>query len=64
MKTVDLIIPVYNEEEVIELFHAKLTAALQILPYVFTIWYINDGSKDATADKLTAICTDRIRGFR
>jgi dolichol-phosphate mannosyltransferase len=55
MKTVDLLIPVYNEEEVIELFHAKLTAALTDLPYSFTIWYINDGSRDATDQKLAGI---------
>ncbi len=55
MKTVDLIIPVYNEEEVINLFHNKLTAALINLPYIFTIWYINDGSKDGTGSKLAEI---------
>ncbi len=55
MKTVDLIIPVYNEEEVIELFHAKLSAALQNLPYEFTILYINDGSVDASSEKLHAL---------
>jgi polyisoprenyl-phosphate glycosyltransferase len=55
MKTVDLIIPLYNEEEVIELFHTKLTAALQDLPYVFNIRYINDGSKDATGEKLKTL---------
>jgi polyisoprenyl-phosphate glycosyltransferase len=55
MKLVDLIIPVYNEEEVIELFHIKLTAALQDLPYVFNIQYINDGSMDATGEKLKSL---------
>ncbi len=55
MKTVDLIIPVFNEEEVIELFHVKLADTLKSLPYVFTIWYINDGSKDGTAEKLDGI---------
>jgi len=61
MKTVDLLIPVYNEEEVIELFHAKLTAALTDLPYIFAIWYINDGSKDATDRKLAGIAQTDTR---
>lgn len=55
MKTVDLIIPVYNEEEVLELFHEKLSSALQDQSYVFTIYYINDGSSDGTAKKLSQI---------
>ncbi len=55
MKTVDLIIPVFNEEEVINLFHDKLAAALTELPYLFSIWYINDGSKDGTGSKLAEI---------
>ncbi|MEI8133002.1 MAG: glycosyltransferase family 2 protein, partial [Leptolinea sp.] len=55
MKTVDLIIPIYNEEEVIDAFHSKLEAALLGLPYLFTILYVNDGSQDATALKLAAI---------
>lgn len=55
MKTVDLIIPVFNEEEVINLFHDKLTASLTDLPYIFSIWYINDGSKDGTGSKLAEI---------
>jgi len=55
MKTVDLIIPVYNEEEVIALFHEKLSAALLDLPYVFSIHYVNDGSTDATSQKLAGL---------
>jgi len=60
MKTVDLIIPVYNEEEVIEAFHSKLSTALQKLPYEFTILYVDDGSQDDIAKKLTRIAkTDK-----
>lgn len=55
MKTVDLVIPVYNEEEVIELFHTKLAAAIQDMPYVFTIFYVNDGSSDNTGQQLAAL---------
>lgn len=61
MKTVDLIIPVFNEEEVINLFHTKLTAALIDLPYIFTVWYVNDGSKDGTGGKLAEIARNDSR---
>ena len=61
MKTVDLIIPVFNEEEVINLFHDKLAAALTDLPYIFTIWYINDGSKDDTGGKLAELAQNDPR---
>ena len=31
MKAVDVVLPVYNEEEVLDSFHASLTSALQAL---------------------------------
>jgi glycosyltransferase involved in cell wall biosynthesis len=55
MKTVDLIIPIYNEEEVIGLFHEKLSAAIKDLVFIFTIYYINDGSSDGSAQKLAQL---------
>lgn len=53
--TVDLVIPVYNEEEAIAAFHRRLQAVIDPLPYSFTVLYINDGSKDATAERLAEI---------
>ncbi len=58
---VDLIVPVYNEQEAIGAFHAQLDAALATLPYAFEIYYINDGSTDGTGALLTAIATNDIR---
>lgn len=52
---VDLVIPVYNEEEAIAAFHRRLQAVIDPLPYSFTVLYINDGSKDATAERLAEI---------
>jgi dolichol-phosphate mannosyltransferase len=53
--TVDLVVPVYNEEAVIEAFHARLGKALSSLPNPFHILYINDGSTDRTQETLVAI---------
>lgn len=51
-QSVDLIIPIYNEEEVVEQFHALLCQAIASLPYTFKIYYINDGSTDRTQEIL------------
>ena len=52
---VDLVIPVFNEEEGILAFHQQLRQAIDALPYRFTILYVNDGSKDRTAGQLEQI---------
>jgi polyisoprenyl-phosphate glycosyltransferase len=46
---VDLIIPVYNEEEAIRPFYEQLAAAIAPLPYSFHVYFINDGSRDRTS---------------
>lgn len=58
---VDLVIPVYNEEEAIAAFHRRLRAVIDPLPYSFTVLYVNDGSKDATAERLAEIAADDRR---
>ena len=47
-----IIVPVYNEVEVIEEFHKRLARVLRDLSLVSEIVYVNDGSKDQTLDKL------------
>lgn len=51
-KSVQIIIPVYNEAEALGTFHASLVNALADLSYHFEIIYINDGSSDATQEVL------------
>ena len=53
--SVDLVIPVYNEQEVIQPFHLSLRNAIDPLPYSFAIYYVDDGSQDATPEKLDEI---------
>ena len=57
MKTVDIILPVYNEEEVLEAFHSALTAALRPLDvdYRFNICYVLDRSTDRSLEVLKRI---------
>ncbi len=56
MLQVDLVLPIFNEEEVLAGFHRQLSAAIESLPYRFRIFYINDGSSDGTAAVLEEIC--------
>jgi polyisoprenyl-phosphate glycosyltransferase len=57
MKTVDIVLPVYNEEEVLELFHATLVEALAKLGdrYRFGICYVLDRSGDDSVGVLTRL---------
>lgn len=53
---ISVVVPCYNEEEVIEETHRHLAAALEGLDGLgFEIVYVDDGSRDRTAEKLRAI---------
>lgn len=48
MKKVTIIVPCYNEEEVIRTFYQEVTKVIDVLPYGFELLFVNDGSKDHT----------------
>ncbi len=50
MKKISLIIPCYNEQEALPIFHDEVTKVMQGLSgdYDYELIYINDGSKDNT----------------
>ncbi|MBR1923104.1 MAG: glycosyltransferase family 2 protein [Paludibacteraceae bacterium] len=53
MKTVTVIIPCFNEAQSLPLLHAELCRLAEAEPnYVFEFLFINDGSRDHTADEL------------
>ncbi len=64
MKTVvEAIVPCYNEESCIELFYNKMCDVFEELPdFDFVITYIDDGSKDATLDKIKEVKNSAKRG--
>jgi glycosyltransferase involved in cell wall biosynthesis len=47
-----VIVPVYNEEEVIKSFLQRVTVVLDTLPFDAEILFVNDGSTDASLDIL------------
>lgn len=48
IKTIDIVIPIYNEDQIIALFYDRLRQELDKLPYRFTIYLLDDGSTDET----------------
>ncbi|SFL10929.1 Glycosyltransferase involved in cell wall bisynthesis [Paenibacillus sp. 1_12] len=51
MKTVSILIPVFNEQEVLHTLYIRLASVLdQLTFYQFEILFVNDGSKDSTLD--------------
>lgn len=58
---IDLIIPVYNESEVIERTYADTRRVVDDLPFEFRFIYVDDGSGDGTADTLRGISANDQR---
>ena len=57
-KLLSLIVPVFNEEEVIGTSFARMDEAMRALPYEYEIIYINDGSRDDTMAHLRKIAAE------
>lgn len=57
---ISVVVPVYNEAENVELLHRKLDQSLRSLQLFYEILYIDDGSRDASFELLSAIA-DRDR---
>ncbi|WP_247739309.1 glycosyltransferase family 2 protein [Bacillus sp. 165] len=56
MKTITILIPAYNEEEVLHQLYDRLNTVTETIPfYQFEILFVNDGSKDATVDIIKSL---------
>jgi len=62
LSSLDIIIPMFNEEDGLEKFHHQLCQVLGPLPYRITVYYVNDGSHDRTGKILEGLaeCDPRI----
>ncbi|EME98032.1 glycosyltransferase [Streptomyces mobaraensis NBRC 13819 = DSM 40847] len=60
---ISIVVPCYNEDEVIDTFHATLLSVLEATQQAFEICYIDDGSSDDTLRCLCALAAGdrRIR---
>ncbi len=52
-----IVVPVYNEEEVIEAFYERITRCMDTLALTYEIIFVNDGSRDLTISKLLNLQT-------
>ncbi len=59
--TVDLVIPIFNEEGVVEHTHKRICDVVDSLAYDFHFIYVDDGSRDGTIDTLRKIAGDDPR---
>jgi len=59
--TVDLVIPIFNEEGVVEHTHKRICDVVDSLAYDFHFIYVDDGSRDGTVDSLRKIVGDDPR---
>jgi len=61
-----VIVPCYNEEEVLAETHARLAAVLRAITPTYEIIYVDDGSRDKTAEILKGICDQdgNVRAIR
>ena len=50
---ISVVIPVFNESKIIDTFHGQLTTVLDARENEATIWYVDDGSDDNTAEVLS-----------
>jgi glycosyltransferase involved in cell wall biosynthesis len=50
-----VVVPAYNEQEVLPEFHRRLAAALEGLGLAWEVVYVNDGSRDTTLTVMTGL---------
>ena len=57
--TLDIVVPVYNEDQVVAAFHDRLMSVVALLrrEHDIRIYYVNDGSTDGTAAELEKLVT-------
>lgn len=53
---VSVVVPIYNEQEVIEALHSRLVQVLAPTAKSFEVLFVNDGSADRSPAMLDAIC--------
>ncbi|MDR7866037.1 MAG: glycosyltransferase family 2 protein [Sporomusaceae bacterium] len=48
MKLISIVVPVFNEQENIDIFYKEVCKHMEPLPYRFELIFVDDGSRDAT----------------
>lgn len=61
IRLLSVVVPVYNEEVVIAEFDRRMTGTLRDLPLDWELIYVNDGSRDTTAELIRGFLDDSPR---
>ncbi|WP_327339810.1 glycosyltransferase family 2 protein [Streptomyces sp. NBC_01324] len=61
---ISIVVPCYNEQDVIDLFDLRIREALDALPVDYELCYVDDGSSDGTLGRLRALAADREESTR
>lgn len=62
-KTLSIIIPIYNEEQIIPELHRRLTNAAQEITEDYELIFVNDGSRDASLKELIKLAEKDEKTF-
>jgi len=54
---ISVVVPIFNEEEIVNLFHAALANAMKDIGEAWEVVYVNDGSRDSSLKLLTELQT-------
>lgn len=52
---ISIIVPCYNEQEALPLFHKEITRVLQEMGESYELLLVNDGSRDSTLDVMRTL---------
>jgi len=65
MQLISIVVPVFNEEDNIEVFHQEVCKHMEPLKYNFELIFVDDGSSDATPLLLERLSKqdERVRGL-
>lgn len=65
VKLVSIVVPVFDEEENIEVFYREVCRYMEPLPYAFELIFVDDGSRDATPAILDRLANrdNRVRAL-
>ncbi len=55
MSLLSIVVPVYNEEETVDIYYEAVTKVLKQMNQDYEIIFVNDGSKDKTLEKTVAL---------
>ena len=64
MEKISVVVPCYNEEEVLPLFYQEIVRVAGLMPdYAFEFLFVDDGSRDGTLAELKKLAQqdDRVR---